>query len=161
RNVNASALDFLNVRYLLTLPGRDSPGEKWSAVYSGPDATVFENRDVLPRLYAPEQITLVSEARKRAGLFGNAFSRFGAPARALSAKSDWKEHAFVLGPDQVIRNGPVRISDYSEAASRVSFRAEVEDPAGAHVVASLIDDGGWAARDEHGGWIPTSLANGP
>src|SRR5262249_56817310 len=47
------------------------------------------------------------------------------------------------------------------AANRVSFRAQVESPAGAFVVASLVEDGGWSARDERGSWIPTSLANGP
>lgn len=161
RDLNASALDFLNVRFLLTSPGRTSPGEKWRPVYSDRDGAVFENRDVLPRLYAPEKITLVSGTGKGAGTSGDAFSRFGAPPRALSAKTDWKEHAFVLGADEVIRNGPVRISDYSEAANRVSFRAQVESPAGAFVVASLVEDGGWSARDERGSWIPTSLANGP
>jgi hypothetical protein len=161
RDINASALDFLNVRFLLSWPGRSSPGEKWRPVYSGTDGTVFENRDALPRLYAPEKITLVSGSGKRAGISGNAFSLFGAPARSLSAKRDWKEHAFVLGPDEVMRNGPVLISEYSESSNRVSFRARVENPAGAFVAGSLLEDGGWMARDERGARIPTAPANGP
>src|SRR5262249_44098724 len=35
RNLDASALDFLNVRYLVTGPGDAAPGPRWKPAYSG------------------------------------------------------------------------------------------------------------------------------
>lgn len=52
-NVNAPALDFLNVKYLISAPGSTPPGSKWRPVYSGSDGTVFENASVMPRVFAP------------------------------------------------------------------------------------------------------------
>jgi hypothetical protein len=52
-NLDAPALDFLNVKYLISAPGSTPPGSKWQSVYSGPDGTVFENASVLPRVFAP------------------------------------------------------------------------------------------------------------
>ncbi len=51
RDVNARVLDLLNVKYLVAAPGRSLPGEKWKLVYSAGDGTVFENRDVLPKVF--------------------------------------------------------------------------------------------------------------
>jgi hypothetical protein len=150
----------LNVRFLLSWPGRSSPGEKWRPVYSGTDGTVFENRDAC-RAFTPRRRSPWSRLREAPGHLRQRVFLRGALARALSAKRDWKEHAFVLGPDEVIRNGPVRISEYRESANRVSFRASVENPAGAFVAGSLVEDGGWTARDERGARIPTAPANGP
>jgi hypothetical protein len=162
RDVNATALDFLNVRYLLSVPGRAPPAEKWRRVYSADDGTVFENRDVLPRVYAPEKITLVASIAERLGWSGNAFAGFGVPATAIAGKRDWREHAFVLGREaKMIVNGQARITGYRESTNKASFRASVSDAAGAFVVASLTQDGGWSARDETGRRIETTLANGP
>jgi hypothetical protein len=163
RNINASALDFLNVRFLLAAPGRASPAEKWSVVYSGSDGTVFENRDVLPRVFAPEKITLVAGAGKRPAWDRNAFAGFGVPASAIAPKTDWREHAFVLGPEtKRIVNGQARITEYRESTNEASFRARVSGgSAGAFLVASLTQDGGWSASDESGGRIDATLANGP
>jgi hypothetical protein len=52
-DLNAPALDFLNVKYLISAPGRTPPGSKWRPVYSGADGTVFENADVMSRVFAP------------------------------------------------------------------------------------------------------------
>ncbi|HSP93407.1 MAG TPA: hypothetical protein VLU06_02565, partial [Thermoanaerobaculia bacterium] len=163
RDVNATALDFLNVRYLLSMPGRAPPADKWRRVYSGGDGTVFENRDVLPRVYAPERITLVAGVENRSGWNRNAFAAFGVPASAIAGKRDWREHAFVLGREaKVIVNGPARITEYRESTNEASFRASVSDgTAGAFLVASLTQDGGWSARDETGRRIEATLANGP
>ncbi|MGH9442750.1 MAG: hypothetical protein ACRD16_10805 [Thermoanaerobaculia bacterium] len=54
RDVNAPALDFLNVRYLVSTPGRAAPGAKWGLVYAGADGTVFENADVWPRIFSED-----------------------------------------------------------------------------------------------------------
>jgi hypothetical protein len=115
RDVNCALLDFLNVKYLVAAPHRETPGPKWRLVYSGEDGTVFENGQVLPRVFAP-------------------------PGR---------------GSD-----GSVRVSDYREETNSASFRAEAP-PFGASVVASLVQDGGWTARDEAGSRLSTSRANGP
>jgi hypothetical protein len=58
-NLNAPALDFLNVKYLISAPGSMPPGSKWRPVYSGPDGTVFENSSVLPRVFAPAWLDAV------------------------------------------------------------------------------------------------------
>ena len=52
-------LDYLNVRYLVTDPGLTigDPG-RWRSVYEGPDGKIFENRDVLPRFYAPRNVVI-------------------------------------------------------------------------------------------------------
>jgi hypothetical protein len=60
-NVNAPALDRLNVKYLIAAPGRMPPGPKWRPVYSGPDGTVFENSSVMPRIFGPARISAYSE----------------------------------------------------------------------------------------------------
>jgi uncharacterized membrane protein YfhO len=53
----------------------------------------------------------------------------------------------------------VRVSEYAEATNSAAFRSEA--PAGgAVVVASLVQDGGWTARDESGP-LSTGRANGP
>jgi hypothetical protein len=53
QNLNAPALDFLNVKYLISARGSTPPGPKWRPVYTGPDGTVFENAGVMPRVFAP------------------------------------------------------------------------------------------------------------
>ncbi len=51
RNLDAAALDLLNVRFLVAAPGRAVPGARWERVYEGGDASVFKNRSVLPRVF--------------------------------------------------------------------------------------------------------------
>jgi hypothetical protein len=60
-NVNAPALDRLNVKYLIAAPDRMPPGPKWRLVYSGADGTVFENSSVMPRIFGPARISFDSE----------------------------------------------------------------------------------------------------
>jgi hypothetical protein len=67
-NVNAPALDFLNVKYLISAPGRTPPGSKWRPVYSGPDGTAFENADVWPRVFAPARLDAAGRANGRAAI---------------------------------------------------------------------------------------------
>jgi hypothetical protein len=148
-NVNAPALDFLNVRYLVAGPARARPSEKWSLVYSGSDGTVFENASVLPRVYEPERI------------------RPAPPGAALPFESlDWKREALVTlkgaadhGPAPDLPAPRARLSDYDETANTVSFRAQAAGPT--VLVASLVQDGGWRAFAENGSSIATGRANGP
>src|SRR5207245_7638464 len=68
RDLNAPALDFLNVRFLVSIAGRESPGPRWHSVYSGEDGTVFENSRVQARVFSPRSVTLVI-ARKKPGMW--------------------------------------------------------------------------------------------
>ena len=52
QNFDSAALDRLNLKYLVSAPGRAQPGPKWKPVYSGSDGTVFENLAALPRIFS-------------------------------------------------------------------------------------------------------------
>jgi hypothetical protein len=162
-NLNAPALDFLNVRYLLTDPGRESPGEKWTSVYAGPDLTIFENRRALPRVAAPARIRLVKAATGGAEASLDARIAFGPAFRELTQLEDWRETAFVLSDRNSEGGNPTtEVRDYTESTNRASFVARVAPGGGeAVVVASLVQDGGWSARDESGNRLRTLRANGP
>ncbi len=143
RDVNAAALDFLNVRFLLAAAGRSAPGEKWLPVYSGADGTVFENRGVLPRVFAPKKV---------AGDEG---------WTALAGRKNWQSEASIADAQSGSSpNGGVEVSNYREWFNDAAFDVRVPG-GGALVVASLVQDGGWSARDESGRKIVTALANGP
>jgi hypothetical protein len=53
-----------------------------------------------------------------------------------------------------------RVSDYRETTNTVRFRADAPVRE-AVLVASLVQDGGWRARDESGRLLPVARANGP
>jgi hypothetical protein len=119
KNFDSDDLDRLNLKYLVSIPGRGTPGPKWRPVYSGSDGTVFENLTALPRIFS----------------------------RAAR---------------------PLAVSDYREKTNSVSFRANVSGTGQTLVVASLVDDGGWSARDggqpvpvEHAEEILTGFRLGP
>jgi membrane protein YfhO len=52
KNFDSPVLDRLNLKYLVSIPGRGTPGPKWKPVYSGSDGTVFENLTALPRVFS-------------------------------------------------------------------------------------------------------------
>jgi Bacterial membrane protein YfhO len=160
RDVNAAALDFLNVRYLLSPPGRASPAEKWSPVYGGADGTVFENRQALPRVFAPGTVSLV-RSRDHARGNANAMTLYGDALSGIATIRDWRSRAWVLGGEtREIANATADVTEYREATNRISLRAK-SSGFETTLVASLVQDGGWSARDETGRAIETSLANGP
>jgi len=148
QDVNAPALDFLNVKYLLAAPGRVSPGGKWRIVYSGQDGTVFENTRVLPRVFAPSSV------------------REALPAAALP--QDWGNEAVLSGSAGLgfslpgpRGNGPAEILEYGESGNSVSFRVRASGRSPTVLVASLVQDGGWSAWDKEGRRLATARANGP
>lgn len=158
RNVNAPALDFLNVRYLIGLPGRAAPGLKWRLAYADASGTVFENASALPRAFAPRTIQRV---RAAGGDSSHANRLFGDAYREIAATRDWAERAFVLTDRETgsRQNPAVVITDYEERTNSASFRVRATAPA--LVVASLTQDGGWTARDESGRTLRVRRANGP
>ena len=166
-DVNARALDFLNVQYLVTLPGRAAPSEKWKSVYAGPDGSVFENSHALERVRAPERVRVVR--RIASGFLQEPADRaYGRTYRKLFAGLDWKQEAVVLDdgrgdfhPVSSEAGRSAEVTDYVETTNAASFRARVsEGPGEAVLVTSLVQDGGWRAHDERG-TVPTGRANGP
>ena len=53
----------------------------------------------------------------------------------------------------------MRVDGYDESVNRVTM--ETSSPAAGVLVASLVQDGGWSARDEAGRRLRTWRANGP
>ena len=152
RDLDAPVLDFLNVRFLVTANVGRAEDDRWKLVYSGPDGRVFENRRVLPRVFAPGQIRFEG----------------GPPPSNSLAGMDWSRLAIVRGHPDVsggrvvlAQNLPVEVTGYRESTNRVSFKAfsagPVEHPI---LVTSLVDDGGWTASDEKGTRMTTVRANG-
>jgi hypothetical protein len=161
-NLDAPALDFLNVRYVLAEPGAPAPGARWRAVYSGADGMAFENSRVLPRAFAPARVRPVPPPPSRPWPVLDAAAAFGPAFSDITALEDWSATAYVLtdGASEV-GNPAIAISDYAESTNAASFGARVAEGRGpGFVVLSLVQDGGWSARDASGA-LPTFLANGP
>jgi len=164
RNVDAPALDFLNVRFLLAEPRAPLPGARWREVYSGADGTVFENLRVLPRAFAPARVRRIPPPAKRPWPVFDAAAAFGPAFADVVALEDWGGTAYVLteGAGDALENPPVEVSRYTESTNAAAFEARVaEGGEPGFVVLSLVQDGGWSARDETGRSIPAFLANGP
>jgi hypothetical protein len=168
KDINAPALDFLNVRYLISFPGRAPPSEKWRSVYAARDATVFENARALERVFVPGNIRGVAAPSR--GLFPaiNGMRAFRAVLPELARRQDWAGLAHIAVPPEEATlwpEGPqpegVAISDYREDVNSASFRARNPSRARVVLVASLLQDGGWSAREERGEPIPVTRANGP
>ncbi|HEX7252333.1 MAG TPA: YfhO family protein, partial [Thermoanaerobaculia bacterium] len=150
RDLEAGVLDFLNVRFLVTSNPAREESDRWKLAYSGPDGRVFENRRVLPRVFAPRQI------------------RFEGPDSSSGLPNDWsdlavvREHPEVSGSRVVLaQNLPVEVTGYRESTNRVAFRAFSSGPIERPIlVTSLVQDSGWAASDEGGRPLTTLRANG-
>jgi hypothetical protein len=152
-DLDAPALDFLDARYLVSFPGRTAPSAKWTLAYSGPDGTVFESRRVLAPVTAPPRLRAVPAP----------------PSRAELSRLDFTREALLHDPGGALgplpaENAAAQVLDYAETADRVAFRVRTSGPvsgSGAVLVASLVNDGGWRARDENGRSLPIARANGP
>lgn len=161
-SINAPALDFLNVRYLVTFPAREQTNAKWMPVYSGPDGSVFENREVLPRVFAPRRVAQIEGTPPHAWV-RTASLLFRQVLPQIAHLPDFGEKAFVLGlPAGERVNGDAEISDYSESTNHATFRARSRGGSPETVlVTSLVQDGGWTAHDGTGLRLATTLADGP
>ncbi|HET7451931.1 MAG TPA: hypothetical protein VFL12_04275, partial [Thermoanaerobaculia bacterium] len=163
-NPDAPALDLLNVGWVVAPPGGAPPGPHWERVYAGNDGTVFRNPSVLPRVWAPAAVRPVGPAP--AGHPEDAFAAFGLePAEIVRRTSEGRETLVVSdGPAPLperLRGGPTPVvRDVRESANAIGFTAELAGPLPAVVVASVVQDGGWGARDEIGA-LATGRANGP
>lgn len=113
---------------------------------------MFENADVLPRAFAPERLRALPT---------------GTRLRDAVGTLSWRSEAILVedprprtGASDPAVNGPARVADYRESTNSALFRTSAPG-GGAVVVASLVQDGGWTARDETGRTLPTGKANGP
>jgi hypothetical protein len=57
-NTTTTLLDYLNVRYFVTGPGRELDQPRFTKIYDGADGRIFENHDVLPRFYATRNVAI-------------------------------------------------------------------------------------------------------
>jgi hypothetical protein len=150
QNLDVPALDYLNVAFLVSAAGREPPGARWRTVYSGADGTVFANRSVLPRVFAPARIEVATSAAASP-------RRADWADRALFAPGEWRRRPLPAAG----ANATAVVSRYAESANRVRFHAAVAGPGPAMLVTSLVDDGGWTARTEAGSKLALGRANGP
>jgi hypothetical protein len=160
RDPDATALNFLNVRYVLAMPGTPAPGKRWRQAYAGADGVAFENADALPRAFSPRRVRRVppSSGSPRvadaAAAFGDEFAR-------ITATPDWSASASILAGGAPETENPIaRVERYEERTNAAAFDASVPAGPASVVVLSLVQDGGWTARDENGR-LPVHLANGP
>lgn len=50
-DLNSRITDLMNLKYVLLPPGAPSPGANFSVAYEGPDARIFQNREVFSRAF--------------------------------------------------------------------------------------------------------------
>ncbi len=160
RDPNATALDFLNARYLVAAPGFTPAAGRWRPVYNGDDGQVFESPTVLPTAFVPATVRLVERApatdpgKDANAAFGDAFGE-------IAGNRDWRARAWVLaGRAAEEPGGEAELSGYVESTNAAAFDARVGG-AGAWVVLSLVQDGGWSARTDAGADVSAYRANGP
>ncbi len=142
RNVDASAMNFLNVRYAIALPDAAVPGARWTLVYDGEDGRVFENARVLPRAFVPETVRFVAPPPPGWLPAADANALFGGSFREIVHNADWRKTAWILDPGRAdASGGEARISDYREETNAATFTADVAS-GDAWIVLSLVQDGG-------------------
>lgn len=168
RDLNAPVLDFLNVRYLISYSGRTPPAQKWRQVYAGGDASVFENSRVLERVFVPGSTRRIAADSPGFLPAANGMRAFREVWPELARRRDWAGPANIaVSPAELAlwpegpQPGQVTISGYREELNSASFRARNPTQAPVVLVASLVQDGGWSARDERGQPLPMTRANGP
>ncbi|HWZ85313.1 MAG TPA: YfhO family protein [Thermoanaerobaculia bacterium] len=160
-NPDASVFDFLNVRYMIAPPGGGVPGARWRTVYSGRDGNVYENASVLPRAFVPNRVRLVAAPPHFREPIENANAAFGPAFSEIAANRDWRARAWLLwGSDGEAPGGHAELSGYEESTNTIAFRARVSGGPTA-VVLSVVQDGGWSARDGNGAKVELRRANGP
>ena len=163
RDLDSPALDFLNVRYAVAARGAASPGPRWQPAYSGADGLVFENPDVMPRVFAPGTVRSIGAIRR--GSVQDAFRAFRSEPAKLLAAIDFHRDALVVSDGDtpiaaaVRRDNAAVISSIREGTNAVAFTAAAP-ASGAVAVVTVVQDGGWRARDEQGP-LAAGRANGP
>jgi hypothetical protein len=133
---DSTALDYLNVRWLLTEPGVDLPDlERYRLLYDGGDGRLWENKRALPRFFAvqsalltpiPDQVAAIRDWKAQAVI-----DRFPADARV---RHD------LLHPPAV----PARVSIRRATPER--YDLEIDASQNTLVVSSLMHFPGWRVQ---------------
>jgi hypothetical protein len=140
-NADASALDYLNARYLMIDPyAPQLDPSRWKVVYDGIDGKIYENLHVLPRFFAVRNVIL----EFRDHLF----------YRKLSEHSDWANTALLerLDLESPQEDGdffkprpddaPVAVARVVEA-SPTAYRVQTTAPRWSLIVSSIPSWPGW------------------
>jgi hypothetical protein len=165
RGFGSPALDFLNVRYLVSEKIDEALPAKWKRVYAGADGAVFENAAALPRIFAPGTVQVVGHDPRRDRVI-NALNEFGRPLRDFLGGGRFADEAIALSTHDGFpthagsyRNGLLATTDLTESSNRIAFRVVVSGRP-TIAVSSWVQDAGWSARAGRRD-LPTGLANGP
>jgi hypothetical protein len=109
----------------------------------------------------PDRLRLVKAPPNLREPLMDANAAFGPAFAEIVANQDWRAKAWILWhEDGEGPGGRAEISDYAESTNAISFRARVEHGPTC-VLLSVVQDGGWSARDETGAKVPLFRANGP
>ncbi len=154
---NHVAIDFLNVRYLLTYPNANLGG-KWQRLYSGMDGELYENTGFTSRFFIPHLLRRVQK---------NDWER------ELRRSSDFQDTPLVYGRDlpPVIVN-PQEATITCRAHGPTDFRLRVATPRPVLVASSQPAMPGWRVRVNNqvvqpvringaflGFWVPAGVAD--
>jgi hypothetical protein len=162
RDFDAPVLDFLNVAYLVHPPEETAHGERWTEIYRGRDGAVAANLRVLPRAFVPERVTLVEAPAGLSEPLADANAAFGPAFGSIAGNRDWAGHAWILWyAAGETSGGSATVTDYRESTNAIEVRARVAPGSPAAVVLSVVQDGGWSARDASGARVELRRANGP
>lgn len=135
-----SAIDFLNVRFLVTDPGFGA-GPGWRKVYSGADGDLFENEEWVRRFFAPARLLpdMTHDARD---------------------VEDLSTTAVVDDPDleSPVEN-TVPVAMWMQQMSTTSFRLTIDSSARAFVASSQPALPGWTVEID-GAPVPVWRVNG-
>jgi hypothetical protein len=151
------AIDFLNVRYLLTVP-QANLGGKWQLLYSGIDGELYENKNFIARFFVPRLLRRVQKSDWE---------------REIYASTDFQETPLVYGRDlpPVIVNPP-DATVTCRAITPTEFRLRVAVPRPALVASSQPAMRWWEVRVNHqpiqpvrvngaflGFWVPAGISD--
>jgi len=140
-STTTTLLDYLNVRYYVTGPGRELDRPRFTMVYDGKDGRIFENHDVLPRFYATRNVAVEWDMK-----------RF---VPRLAANTDWA-HLVVLEnlpikdeamrADLIASHGGPDASVVITSAASSSYSMRVNAPRYTLVASSIPSWPGWHVR---------------
>jgi len=140
QDVEQQGLDFLNVRYLIAEPSRNLESKRWKRLYVGRDASLYENRGVIPRFFVPHRIVkedvLSAQLSRIHDLHTDVIVRGRESANVAAPRSLWIDQA---------------------RAGR--FRLTLEAPTPTFVASSQPFTPDWRV-EINGQRVPVSLVNG-
>lgn len=111
QNVDSKLVDLLGVKYILSLNALNS--DKLKLVFQEGETKIYENKNVIPRIFFPERIKYVST---KEDMIGEMFNK----------NVDFEKQVFVEAKrlNQNIGKGTARIADYTE--NKIVINAEAK-----------------------------------